>query len=165
MLSSEHLVFLVVCLLLLLPLWKYKERHRVARPHRHDCHRCSLHYLHLFPPSCLRLAWLHNITVWAYVKLLGLDGGNNQMGSNPFVTVADQITSMCLIFLICKTSWPDPTLTCLDLFPITLSFKPYVPTIPNSLHALWAFFQVSLWFAMPFLKQFLVPWLTQGWHN
>ena len=100
-LSSMHLIFLVVCLLLLLLLWKYKEKHHVARCPAIiaiDTLQC---YLHLFPATRLRLAWLHNITVCAYIKVLGLDGGDSQMmGSDPFVAGADQITSLCLILLI-----------------------------------------------------------------
>lgn len=46
----------------------------------------------------------NNLTVCAYIKVLGLDGGDNQMMcSEPFVAGADQITSLWLILHICKT--------------------------------------------------------------
>ena len=48
--------------------------------------------------------WHGNLTVCAYIKVLGLDGRDNQMMcSEPFVAGADQITSLCLILRICKT--------------------------------------------------------------
>lgn len=96
--------FLGCCLLFLLLQWKYKEKHHVARCLDIIAIDTLQGYLYLFPATRLRLAWLHNITVCASIKVLGLDGGDNQMmGSDPFVAGADQITSLCLILLICKT--------------------------------------------------------------
>lgn len=101
--SASNFLWLLPAVVVLLQ-WKYKEEA--------SCVRC-LDIIAIDTSSAIFIFsqpltsdWHGCITSLSVLpaKVLGLDGGDNQMmGSDPFVAGADQITSLCLILLICKT--------------------------------------------------------------